>query len=683
MRTKDSHLLLIFLVIVLLLAIFPAGSKQQEMKAKQEVKADWKLETARRMIEAVGLDLSLDEDDVLLFGTSFTIAEDETLKSDVLIIGGGLAVEGVLYGDAVIIGGSIYLASSAIVKGEVTTIGGIIEREEGAVVERGLFELEYPSPLIPPHPAVPKIRIELPESTFYLELPESLPPTLPSKQAPEEAGYETKRAKKGEDIVRLGTDIHIAKNEIVKGDVVAVGGDILVEGKVEGDVVSIGGDISITSDANIEGDVLTSFGKIEIKPGAKVSGDIVEQSWEGTRTLKAQAACDTTAQRKHRKVSRNLTGELDYNRVDGLYLGLLLSDKKANYPMPRYEFKGGYSFKRERWLYDFKIEQPLIKSPMLSAGVHIYDMTESNDDDIVSDAENLFATSLLKKDYRDYFDLRGAEGFVAFSPRPNQRLQVSYSEDEYRPLETKAHASILRKKRDFEPNPTRSRQICEGDSIDPVCKKIEINAMSLSYQFDSRPEDLIRTPDRGTLLEISGEWTRKNWGSSYSYNRYSAEVRKYVSVSSGQQVSFRLKLGLLDVTPEKSSRCRHRAEPQYFFPKEFYVGGIGTLPGYDYKQFRGTHMVLFNSEYAWQLGNRLSALLLFDAGDAKGAIPIDEWKRGALWQALKLKLDAGIGLRYEDPGEYSIMLAMVKRLVKFDAEDEASPVLIVRATRMF
>ncbi|MGQ9603553.1 MAG: BamA/TamA family outer membrane protein [bacterium] len=673
MKAKGYCLLLIFLLIASLLGISHAIPKEDGRMG------GFKLQTARQVIQAMGLDCSIDEDDVVLIGTSFSIAADETVESDVIIIGGGLVVEGVLYGEAVVIGGSIYLASGAAVKGKVTAVGGIIEQEQGAIIEGGAFEFNYPqyAPQESFHPFFPEVIPDFPESTFDFEYKEG--PRLP-KELPKPIEQGEKTAVESNDIVRFGGDIHIPRDQVVKGDVVAFGANILVEGRVEGDIVSMGGDISITSDGEVEGDVLTMFGKIDIRPGAKVSGDIVEKSWGRTRKVRTEAVEDTTTQRKHRRDSRIVTGEFDYNRVDGFYLGVL-AEKRAIQAMPRYRFKGGYSFKRKRWLYDFAIEQPILKAPQVSAGIQLHDMTESNDDELIGDAENIFVTSFLKKDYKDYFDLRGIAGFAAIAPSAGHRIEVGYSDNEYRPLETMAHASIFRKKWEFEPNPSQSHQICEGDTS--CCRKIEIKAINLSYEFDSRPEDFIKTPDRGTWLRISGEWTRKGWGSSYSYDRYWADMRKYIAISTGQQISLRLKIGLFDITPEKKSPCRLCAEPQYFFPKEFYVGGIGTLPGYDYKQFRGTHMVLLNLEYAWQLREHFSALLLFDAGDAKGAVAIDEWKRGELWQELKIKSDAGIGLRYEDPGVYSITVALVKRLVKVYDGDQKPPVLTIRATRMF
>src|SRR5262249_45266603 len=52
---------------------------------------------------------------------------------------------------------------------------------------------------------------------------------------------------KSGNIMRVGSDIHIETDQVVIGDVMAVGGDITVDGHVEGDVVAMGGDVYMHS----------------------------------------------------------------------------------------------------------------------------------------------------------------------------------------------------------------------------------------------------------------------------------------------------------------------------------------------------------------------------------------------------------------------------------------------------
>jgi hypothetical protein len=77
------------------------------------------------------------------------------------------------------------------------------------------------------------------------------------------------------DIVKGGTDIVVEENELVKGDVTALGGDVTVKGKVEGSVVAVGGDIIVTSTGEIEKDATSIGGDVRRLPGGVIRGQDV------------------------------------------------------------------------------------------------------------------------------------------------------------------------------------------------------------------------------------------------------------------------------------------------------------------------------------------------------------------------------------------------------------------------
>ena len=74
------------------------------------------------------------------------------------------------------------------------------------------------------------------------------------------------------DIVRFGEDIILEEGEVVNGDVVAIGGDIQIAGKVTGDVAAVGGDVVAKSTAIIRGDAVSVGGKVRKEPGAQIRG---------------------------------------------------------------------------------------------------------------------------------------------------------------------------------------------------------------------------------------------------------------------------------------------------------------------------------------------------------------------------------------------------------------------------
>ncbi len=79
----------------------------------------------------------------------------------------------------------------------------------------------------------------------------------------------------GGDLVKFGKDITIEESEKVTGDVVALGGDVRVNGLVEGDVVSIGGNIFVSSTGIIEKNATSVGGDVRRDPGSIIKGESV------------------------------------------------------------------------------------------------------------------------------------------------------------------------------------------------------------------------------------------------------------------------------------------------------------------------------------------------------------------------------------------------------------------------
>jgi hypothetical protein len=75
--------------------------------------------------------------------------------------------------------------------------------------------------------------------------------------------------------VEVGGSITIGEDELIEGDVVAVGGTVTVHGTVEGDCVAIGGDVILHDGAVIEGDAVAVGGKVRSTGDAEVLGERV------------------------------------------------------------------------------------------------------------------------------------------------------------------------------------------------------------------------------------------------------------------------------------------------------------------------------------------------------------------------------------------------------------------------
>ena len=77
------------------------------------------------------------------------------------------------------------------------------------------------------------------------------------------------------DLVRFGEDIEIPADKVVEGDVVAIGGDITVYGRVRGDAVAVGGAVHVKGGGAVEGDAVSLGGGVATTDSASVGGSNV------------------------------------------------------------------------------------------------------------------------------------------------------------------------------------------------------------------------------------------------------------------------------------------------------------------------------------------------------------------------------------------------------------------------
>lgn len=81
------------------------------------------------------------------------------------------------------------------------------------------------------------------------------------------------RTKGSADIVQIGTDVLIDRDERVEGNVVVFGGNIDVEGEVKGDAVAIIGDVLVNG--YVHGSAVAATGKVEIGSTGRVRKDVI------------------------------------------------------------------------------------------------------------------------------------------------------------------------------------------------------------------------------------------------------------------------------------------------------------------------------------------------------------------------------------------------------------------------
>jgi hypothetical protein len=72
-------------------------------------------------------------------------------------------------------------------------------------------------------------------------------------------------------LVNVGHKYTVKEGDVVNGNIVNVGADVMVEGTVNGSVMTIGGDIYVTSTGYIRDGAVALSGKLKVEPGGRVT----------------------------------------------------------------------------------------------------------------------------------------------------------------------------------------------------------------------------------------------------------------------------------------------------------------------------------------------------------------------------------------------------------------------------
>jgi hypothetical protein len=465
-------------------------------------------------------------------------------------------------------------------------------------------------------------------------------------------------------------DGRIESGEWVQGHVEVVKGTLRISGQVQGTVLALFSDVELDSAAVVHGNLVCVNGKVWRKGGAVIQGDLVE-----THLSTTEPDQDNERRRDNNwhpgwDLEDGLDGlYADYNRVDGLTLGLKFPHNNWwNERHKRFAVLGkiGYSFVRDHIQYRIGLERWIGHDLRFAIGGQVHDLTDTEDRWIISDMENSLAAALIHEDFRDYYRRRGYGVYATQNVGRHVQLKAEYSEDDVSDLSQKAKWSLFGGKKKFSANPAA---LPYDFSLITGSKTMELNqVMTYGVTIDSR--DHQQDPRRGWFIQGTLEQGQMGKDSFYDYSRAIVDLRRYQPLGWGENLSIRLRAG----------SSTGMLMPMYWFD----LGGISTLRGYRFKSLTGDRMVLANIEYRlntfgsdWFLLDDFDLVLFMDSGLAwfnqdNSRYAFEQWpvseqdNRSLQSQSLdegfdtlawkKLKTNVGLGLASRD-GDFRIDFA--------------------------
>jgi hypothetical protein len=457
----------------------------------------------------------------------------------------------------------------------------------------------------------------------------------------------------GNSIIESGDKIYSNAN--------AINGDFIVEGEIKGSLTVINGSLILHNGSKVDGKIILINSDMYAESSAKYSdigcGEIERYDEPYNEYSEDRQYSYNFSPPPFKIPGTDITnnGEVRYNRVEGLYLGMNVPKKyywsgKKTYSI--YGF-GGYGFANHSWGGGINFDTWVGNEFRTEFGIDVHNFIDSKDNWLISPEENSIAAFLIHEDFKDYYRKKGFSIHLAQYLDKNLRLRVDYVSNDYNSVERNTNWSLFRKDIMFRENP-----MIDSGRIKSVVFSVDHITV---YGKDYNPEG----------WNISSQYEVAK--GDYEFNRFSVDVRRYQKVSDDLRINARFVLG--------------SSEKHLPLQRAFELGGLGTIPSVRFKEDIGNRMILGNVELLIRIhevedffplsifhGNDL--ILFYDAGQVENANYEDKvWEGFEKFSFSKIKHDLGAALGF---GRGSFRIGATFRLDKSE-----SPRLFLRLSQPF
>lgn len=491
------------------------------------------------------------------------------------------------------------------------------------------------------------------------------------------------------NVTRFNDDFILTKEDVMESNVVVNDGDAIIQGTINGKLIVTNGDVVLGESAVIKGDVVCMNGDVTRDEKAVVEGKIFEKdkhSFAGSYDFDDddEDHFDNFYQKYPGTIASMfpLRSPLEesfvrYNRVEGLYIGIAEAKKLYWINQPALVGTGslGYGFTSHTWRYSLGLYKPFyLENQIVEFGSEGHSLTDSKDQWIVGREENSLMAFFGREDFLDYFTRRGFSvslgWYGRFDHGVQTRVTAAYQHDTYRNMEKGTDWSLF-----------------GGDKIfrvNPMINESNINSFFMTAGLSTvrKSSRQIEGWDMHAAYEVAGGATKGD----YNFTQIIFDARHYQPLWDFMNINLRARAGA--------------SSGSLPIQRTFEFGGISTLPGYRFKELRGSHILLGNAEliinsnlmdrsrgWASWFFNSINLILFSDFGitNTPTYIVARDFTSGSMeanfldgFTSLSnnsVKSDAGIAVSSAD-GDFRIGMAW--RLDK-----PSSPNFILRFTRPF
>ena len=350
-----------------------------------------------------------------------------------------------------------------------------------------------------------------------------------------------------------------------------------------------------------------------------------------------------------------------FTAVDGLVPSLGFGAALFDHGRFNHTYVAGhlsYKVASEHGGYALGFERPFFTAPRLFLGSELYNLTATDDRWQISSTEASLAAVGPRHSYRDYYRRSGVQVGGALRVHPQVEFLFAWRGERQESLVDESDFSLWNDDDPFRPNVVatdgRMNAVEVGVSIDG--RGFDQESLEATYRrhqletpFGERLSDSDYGRDRSPLWSI--DWTSEistpGLNSDFDFKRHIISGRAWFALSPHQNFGVRAIGGWSSgVLP-----------PQ----RQFGIGGIGSVIGYDFKQEVGDSMALVNLQYSLGWRNGLKLFGLYDFGRASPPAPAASapWLNGIGWGIGIGDVRVDFGYKVKDiPGSLQVLVRL-------------------------
>lgn len=412
------------------------------------------------------------------------------------------------------------------------------------------------------------------------------------------------------DVAREATDLfnnpatrratgaaEVARDTVVHGDLAVLTGPLTLAGRVTGSVLAINSDVILQPTAHIDGDLLVVGGDVEGRDQAFVGGEIriyrqsLHYTTEGSRIVATRDTApdeDTWWRRWERRRSRNwsklqIASAGAYNRVEGLPIDLGPQIQRVT-PWGRVRLdayavvrtSGSFGQGESDVGHNIHGEVQLGQRNGLAVGGRLFNVVNGIEDWQLTDLETGLASFLFHRDYRDYYQRHGANGYVTGFLHHGVSLTGTFGEERWSSREVHDPFTLFRDNAVWRPNPPVHEGLVHvgGLALKVDTRNDPAHPASGWYMMADweRGVGTLTPPVAAFPPPLPGGGGGSALPQHVDYGRGFVDVRRYNRVSPDAQLNFRLVTG------------GWLGGSELPLERRLSVDGPGVMPGYAFRE---------------------------------------------------------------------------------------------------